>query len=104
MANPHPVSKFQKGNKVGGRKSGQPNLVSRDLKTLIREAAAEAGFVERVPVGDAEGRPTPVVFSNLGISEVASSFRRTLATVLSSALVCLATVALDTSGRALRNN
>ena len=43
----------------------------------------------------------PVVFSNLGISEVASSFRRTLATVLSSAMVCLATVALDTSGRAL---
>jgi Transposase DDE domain group 1 len=34
-------------------------------------------------------------------SEVASSFRRTLATVLSSAMVCLATVALDTSGRAL---
>jgi hypothetical protein len=32
--------------------------VSRDLKTLIREAAAEAGFVERVPVLDAEGRPT----------------------------------------------
>ena len=32
----------------------------------------------------------PVVFSNLGISEVASSFRRTLATVLSSAMVCLA--------------
>ena len=58
MANPHPVSKFQKGNKVGGRKPGQPNLVSKDLKTLIREAAAEAGFVERVPVCDAEGRPT----------------------------------------------
>ena len=52
---------------------------------------------------DAE-QSLPVVFSNLGISEVASSFRRTLATVLSSALVCLATVALDTSGRALRNN
>ena len=45
MANPHPVSKFQKGNKAGGRKMGQPNLVSKDLKTLIREAAAEAGFV-----------------------------------------------------------
>ena len=58
MANPHPVSKFQKGHKLAGRKPGQPNLVSRDLKTLIREAAAEAGFVERVPVCDAEGRPT----------------------------------------------
>jgi hypothetical protein len=58
MANPHPVSKFQKGHKLAGRKPGQPNLVSRDLKTLIREAAAEAGFVERVPVLDAEGRPT----------------------------------------------
>jgi hypothetical protein len=33
---------------------------------------------------DAE-QSLPVVFSNLGISEVASSFRRTLATVLSSA-------------------
>ena len=48
MANPHPVSKFQKGHKLSGRKPGQPNLVSRDIKTLIREAAAEVGFVERV--------------------------------------------------------
>jgi hypothetical protein len=58
MANPHPVSKFQKGHKLSGRKPGQPNLVSRDIKTLIREAAAEVGFVERVPVLDAAGKPT----------------------------------------------
>ena len=34
------------------------NLVSRDIKTLIREAAEEVGFIERVAVLDAAGKPT----------------------------------------------
>jgi hypothetical protein len=59
MANPHPVSKFQKGhNRVGGRKPGQPNFMTRDIKTIIRKAAEEVGFIRRVPVLDAEGKPT----------------------------------------------
>jgi hypothetical protein len=77
MANPNPTNKFQKGNREAAKKLGQPNLVSRDLKTLIREAAAEAGFVERVPVLDAEGRPTG---------------RTELATSLAGRLTCYAVV------------
>ena len=42
MANPNPQNKFQKGNKLG-RKPGQPNLM-----TLLREAAEEVGFIQRV--------------------------------------------------------
>jgi hypothetical protein len=42
----------------GGRKPGQPNLMSKDIKTLLREAAEEVGFVQRVPVLDAAGEPT----------------------------------------------
>ena len=57
MANPNPQNKFQKGNKLG-RKPGQPNLVTKDIKTLLREAAEEVGFVQRVPVLDAAGKPT----------------------------------------------
>ena len=56
--NPNPQSRFQKGNKLSGRKPGQPNLVSRDIKTIIRLAAEEVGFIRRVPVRDAEGNPT----------------------------------------------
>ena len=57
MANPSPSNKFQKGNKLG-RKPGQPNLMSKDIKTLLREAAEEVGFVQRAPVLDAAGKPT----------------------------------------------
>ncbi|HWX30534.1 MAG TPA: hypothetical protein VNZ53_24210 [Steroidobacteraceae bacterium] len=57
MANPNPTNKFQKGNKLG-RKPGQPNFVSRDIKTIIRKAAEEVGYIRRVPVFDAEGKPT----------------------------------------------
>ena len=42
MANPSPSNKFQKGHKLG-RKPGQPNLMSKDIKTLLREAAEEPG-------------------------------------------------------------
>jgi hypothetical protein len=56
--NPNPQSRFQKGHRLNGRKPGQPNLVSRDIKSLLREAAANTGFMERVPVLDAEGKPT----------------------------------------------
>jgi hypothetical protein len=37
----------------GGRQAG-----TRDLRTLVREAAEAIGFIERVPVLDAEGKPT----------------------------------------------
>ena len=36
MANPNPQNKFQKGNKLG-RKPGQPNLMTKDIRTLLRE-------------------------------------------------------------------
>jgi hypothetical protein len=48
--NPNPKSRFQKGHKLAGRKPGQPNLMTRDIKTLLREADANPGFLERVPV------------------------------------------------------
>jgi hypothetical protein len=32
--------------------------MSKDIKTLLREAAEEVGFVQRVPVLDAAGEPT----------------------------------------------
>ena len=43
MASPSPSNKFQKGNKLG-RKPGQPNLMTKDIKTLLREV----GFIQRV--------------------------------------------------------
>jgi hypothetical protein len=32
--------------------------MTRDIKTIIRKAAEEVGFIRRVPVLDAEGKPT----------------------------------------------
>jgi hypothetical protein len=61
MANPNPKNKFQKGHGrvVGaGRPAGATNVLSRDIKTIIRKAAEEVGFIRRVPVFDAEGKPT----------------------------------------------
>jgi hypothetical protein len=58
MANPNPQNKFQKGNKQASKKLGQPHFMSRDIRTLIREAAEEVGFIERVPVLDEAGKPT----------------------------------------------
>jgi hypothetical protein len=42
------------GERRGGRKPGS----RRDLRTLIRDAAEEMGFIQRVPVLDADGKPT----------------------------------------------
>ena len=42
--NPNPTPKFQKGHKKvegSGRKAGQINQITRDIKTLIRKAAEE---------------------------------------------------------------
>jgi hypothetical protein len=61
MANPKPTNKFQKGHARlpgAGRKPGQANYVTRDIRQLIREAAEETGFIEKVPVLDAAGKPT----------------------------------------------
>ena len=56
MANPNPKNKFQKGHPGlpgAGRPPGATNVLTRDIKTLLREAAANTGFMERVPVLDA---------------------------------------------------
>jgi hypothetical protein len=41
-----------------GRKAGQTNQITRDIKTLLREAAEETGFIQRVPMLDDAGKPT----------------------------------------------
>jgi hypothetical protein len=58
MANPNPKNKFQKGDKRAGRPPGVANTLTRDIKSLIREAMEETGYIERVAVLDAEGKPT----------------------------------------------
>ena len=61
MANPNPKNKFQKGHARlagAGRPTGSTNVLTRDIKSLLREAAANTGFMERVPVLDAAGKPT----------------------------------------------
>jgi hypothetical protein len=61
MANPNPKNKFQKGHARvagAGRPPGATNILTRDIKTLIREAAANTGFMEKVPVLDPSGKPT----------------------------------------------
>jgi hypothetical protein len=55
------MAKFEKGHKKvesSGRKAGQTNQLTREIKTLLREAAEETGFIQRVPVLDAAGKPT----------------------------------------------
>jgi hypothetical protein len=58
--NPNPKNRFKKGH-VGvagpGRPAGAINVISRDIKT-ISKAAEEVGYIRRVPVLDAEGKPT----------------------------------------------
>ena len=55
--NPNPKNRFKKGH-VGvagpGRPPGSTNVLPRDIKSLLREAAANTGFMERVPVLDPE--------------------------------------------------
>jgi hypothetical protein len=41
-----------------GSTAGSTNVLTREIKTLLREAAKETGFIQRVPVLDAEGKPT----------------------------------------------
>jgi hypothetical protein len=49
--NPNPKNRFKKGH-VGvagpGRPSGSTNVLTRDIKVLIREAAEEVGLIQRV--------------------------------------------------------
>jgi hypothetical protein len=54
---PNPTGKGLKPNKPGERRGGR-QAGTRDLRTLVREAAEETGLIERVPVLDAEGKPT----------------------------------------------
>ena len=67
--NPNPTPRFQKGDKKpegSGRKAGQINQITRDIKTIIRRAAEEVGFIRRVPVLDAEGKPTDQMETRYG--------------------------------------
>jgi hypothetical protein len=60
-SNPNPKNRFRKGDPAppgAGRPPGATNVLSRDIKTIIRKAAEEVGFIRRVPVLDAEGNPT----------------------------------------------
>ena len=49
--NPNPKNRFKKGH-VGvagpGRPYGSTDLLTKDIKTLLREAAEEVGFIQRV--------------------------------------------------------
>jgi hypothetical protein len=59
--NPNPKNRFKKGHAPlagGGRPRGATNVLTRDIRSLLREAAANTGFMERVPVLDAAGKPT----------------------------------------------
>jgi hypothetical protein len=59
--NPNPKNRFKKGHAgvAGpGRPPASTNVITRDIKSLLREAAANTGFMERVPVLDAAGKPT----------------------------------------------
>ena len=78
MANPNPQNKFQKGNKLG-RKPGQPNLMTKDIRTLLREAAEEVGFIQRVrehirAARDAGGRNWCPIFYSAEARRTRSEF------------------------------
>jgi hypothetical protein len=38
--------------------AGRSFSATKDIRHLVREAAAEMGFIQRVPVLDADGKPT----------------------------------------------
>ena len=49
--NPNPKNRFKKGHAPvagGGRPPGSTNVLTKDIKTLLREAAEEVGFIQRV--------------------------------------------------------
>jgi hypothetical protein len=59
MAKP-PVSAFKKGHKkLGGRKAGKRNSVTRDMKEALLAAAENIGFIHEDDVLDENGKPTP---------------------------------------------
>ena len=59
MANPNPKNKFQKGDKRAGRPAGVTNVMSKDIKILLREAAEEVGFIQKVRASIYAPRATP---------------------------------------------
>jgi hypothetical protein len=48
----------KKGERPGGRKPGVPNKTTQQLKDAILEAADRLGYLEEMPVLDADGKPT----------------------------------------------
>ena len=60
MTNPNPASSFKKGQKKvegSGRKPGQRNIVTKDMKEALLEAASRVGFIREEDL-DADGKPT----------------------------------------------
>jgi hypothetical protein len=79
MANPNPKNKFQKGDKRAGRPPGTTNVLTKDIKTLIREAAEEVGFIQRVrehirAARDAGGRNWCPIFYSAEARRTRSQF------------------------------
>jgi hypothetical protein len=61
LGNRNPANKFKKGQTKtpgSGRKVGQSNILTADVRSLIRQAAEETGYKEMVPVRVANGMPT----------------------------------------------
>jgi hypothetical protein len=77
--NHNPKNKFQKGDKRAGRPSGSTNVLTRDIKTLLREAAEEVGFIQRVrehirAARDAGGRNWCPIFYSAEARRTRSEF------------------------------
>jgi hypothetical protein len=79
MANPNPKNKFQKGDKRAGRPAGVTNVMSKEIKILLREAAEEVGFIQRVrehirAARDAGGRNWCPIFYSAEARRTRSQF------------------------------
>ena len=82
--NPNPKNRFKKGH-VGvagpGRPRGSTNVLTRDIKVLIREAAEEVGLIQRVrehirAARDAGGRNWCPIFYSAEARRTRSEFIR----------------------------
>ena len=82
MANPNPKNKFQKGHARvagAGRPAGSTNVLTKEIRTLLREAAEEVGFIQRVrehirAARDAGGRNWCPIFYSAEARRTRSEF------------------------------
>jgi len=80
--NPNPKNRFKKGHAPvagGGRPPGSTNVLTKDIKTLLREAAEEVGFIQRVrehirAARDAGGRNWCPIFYSAEARRTRSQF------------------------------